>query len=253
MDLGRGGTRPTPRSREHRLSRRGSKALPTDEPTGPGRGERACEQPLSHQSGGGDLNSRPLRPEDESGDRRRTYPYGDAWSAGAPSMPERLRLAATARWTRDGTPCLQTVRLGVVVKPDLEPSRHGVASGDRRRPDRIARVWPTPEATGRATMDSMGHCLRWRRPGPVYRREPPELLNTTRNPPRRMAVGFDLRGQVGEGLDEKRASLGGRRLVADSWVRRRDSYPEEAEPSRTVAPEDAWLLSAFSWVMVSSG
>jgi hypothetical protein len=62
-----------------------------------------------------------------------------------------------ARWN----PCLQTVRLGVVVEPDLEPSRHGVASGDRRRPDRMARVWPTPEATGRATMDSMGRATVW--------------------------------------------------------------------------------------------
>jgi hypothetical protein len=59
------------------------------------------------------------------------------------------------------TPCLQTVGLGVVVEPDLEPSRHGVASGARRRPDRMARVWPTPEATGRATMDSMGRATVW--------------------------------------------------------------------------------------------
>jgi hypothetical protein len=34
--------------------------------------ERACEQALSYLSGGGDLNSRPLRPEVESADTQRT-------------------------------------------------------------------------------------------------------------------------------------------------------------------------------------
>ena len=41
--------------------------------------------------------------------------------------------------------------------------------------------------------------------------------------------------------------------VSDWSVRRRDCYPEEAEPPRTLCPEDAWLLSAVSSVMVSSG
>jgi hypothetical protein len=41
--------------------------------------------------------------------------------------------------------------------------------------------------------------------------------------------------------------------VSDWSARSRDCYPEEAEPPRTLFPEDAWLLSAVSWVMVSSG
>jgi hypothetical protein len=39
-----------------------------------------------------------------------------------------------------------------------------------------------------------------------------------------------------------------------AWSARRDDcYSEEAEPPRTLFPEDAWLSSAVSWVTVSSG
>jgi hypothetical protein len=39
-----------------------------------------------------------------------------------------------------------------------------------------------------------------------------------------------------------------------AWsARRGDCYPEEAEPPRTLSPEDSWLSSAVSWVTVSSG
>lgn len=42
------------------------------------------------------------------------------------------------------TPCLQTVRPPVVTEAGLAPPEHGVASGDRFRLDRMARVWPGP-------------------------------------------------------------------------------------------------------------
>jgi hypothetical protein len=54
--------------------------------------------------------ARPLRPEDGSGDSRRTNPYGDAWSAGAAGWPERPRPDSTARWTRDRPPASKALR-----------------------------------------------------------------------------------------------------------------------------------------------
>ena len=58
------------------------------EPKLPVRGERACDQALSHQSGGGDLNSRPLRPEVRPGELERC-------PADGPQVVPQSRQAAT--------------------------------------------------------------------------------------------------------------------------------------------------------------
>jgi hypothetical protein len=74
--------------------------------------ERACEQALSWLSGGGDLNSRPLRPEVESADTRRTDLDESAWSTGRADRCEQVRPKTTARWTRDGPPLAAVRRTG---------------------------------------------------------------------------------------------------------------------------------------------
>ena len=44
------------------------------------------------------------------------------------------------------TPCLQTVRLVVVIGTELAPRARGAAPGDRFAPDCVAPVWPGPAA-----------------------------------------------------------------------------------------------------------
>jgi hypothetical protein len=71
-----------------------------DEPIGPGRGERACDQALSHLSGGGDLNSRPLRPELWPRELERWPADGTAGRAPALAGCDPQRWNAIAGWTR---------------------------------------------------------------------------------------------------------------------------------------------------------
>jgi hypothetical protein len=115
---------------------------PTNRQTAPKRGERACDQALSVESGGRDLNSRPLRPEICPGEQGRTTANETAVQAAEEDGGERWRAIPHAGRPRGGhvgsTPCLQTVRPALVTAPGLGQAVH--VESRRTQSDRC--VWP---------------------------------------------------------------------------------------------------------------
>ena len=95
----------------------------------PIRDERACDQALSHQSGGGDLNSRPLRPEVRPGELERCPADGTAGRAPVPAGCDPRRWNAIAGWTRDaGTATGGAISLVGCAPAVLAPTSLGGAA-----------------------------------------------------------------------------------------------------------------------------
>jgi hypothetical protein len=126
---------------------RGMESVPMGEPTYLRRGERACDQALSHQSGGGDLNSRPLRPERASARTTRAHvvqwvPRGALWHRYHVSDVGTMWAGGAARATR-----------GCATKPSPHASPYGNSAEPLRTPS------PTGTYTGDSDLRHVGDIL----------------------------------------------------------------------------------------------